>query len=155
MSIPKSHAPHLWVVIVVLTLSGCSLIPGQTPAATQPFVITITRAPTPLATFAILKGKVTVGPLTPVVRVDQPTPTPAPAVFTTRAIHIINDETQALVQKVNFKPDGTYYVELPPGRYRIELVKNGMDRARELPKVIVLERGQAITLDIDIDTGIR
>lgn len=142
---------YAFLFLVVLT--GCSVLPQ--PLNTQAPLPTITYAPTPLATFAILKGKVTVGPLTPVMKLDQPTTTPAPAVFTSRAINIYNDETQALVQKVNFKPDGTYYAELPAGRYRIELVKNGMDRARELPKVIVLERGQAIILDIDIDTGIR
>ncbi len=145
----------LLAFLSLLLVTGCVVLPQPQPLNTQAPMPTITYAPTPLATFGILMGKVTVGPLTPVVRVDQPTPTPAPAVFTSRAINIINDETQAVVVKVNFKPDGTYYIELAPGRYRIELVKNGMDRAKELPKVFVLGRGQAVTLDIEIDTGIR
>lgn len=143
----------IWVFLFLVVLTGCSVLPQ--PLNTMAPLPTITYAPTPLATFAILKGKVTVGPLTPVVKLDQPTPTPSPAVFTSRAINIINDETQAVVQKVSFKADGTFYAELPPGRYRIELVKNGMDRAKDLPKVVVLGRGQAVIFDIEIDTGIR
>lgn len=142
------------LIMLLGSLAGCDLLPEPAPAATLP-AVTYTPAPTPLATFGIIMGKAVVGPLTPVVRVDQPTPTPAPMVFTSRAINILNDETQALVQQVNFKPDGTYMVELPPGRYRIELVKNGMDRAKDLPRVIILGRGQAVIFDIEIDTGIR
>lgn len=155
MKIRTFDTYFLLFVFLICIMAGCTFLPESLPTATQVPLMTNSPAPTPLATFGIIKGKVTVGPLTPVERVDQPTPTPAPAVFTSRAINILDDETQVVIKKVFFKADGTYQVELPPGRYRLELVKNGMDRAKNLPKVILLERGQAIVFDVEIDTGIR
>ncbi len=51
--------------------------------------------------------------------------------------------------------DGTYWVELSPGTYLVDINRVGMDRSAEVPKTIQIRAGEMVTLDIDIDTGIR
>lgn len=107
---------------------------------------------------ATLKGKVSVGPLTPVERVPEAgtTPTPIPAiVFTSRSINIYQADGKTLVKKVAFQGDGTYQVELAPGTYVVNTAPEKIERARDLPKTIQLHPGETVELDIDIDTGIR
>jgi hypothetical protein len=124
--------------LLISLLAGCS-----TPAAVAP---------------GILKGKVTVGPLTPVERVPEPgeTPSPIPAeVFTSRSVDILKADGRTLVKHVPFQGDGTYQVELPPGTYVVASPAGQFEHARELPKTIVLKSGAVVVLDLDIDTGIR
>ncbi len=114
--------------------------------------------PQPAAGMALLWGKVTVGPLTPVERAPEkgkaPTPIP-PQVFTSRSIDILQPNGMTLVQNVPFNGDGTYQVELPPGNYIVKLSGGGMGRAAGLPKMVQLQAGQVEEMDINIDTGIR
>jgi hypothetical protein len=103
----------------------------------------------------ILEGKVTIGPLQPVERVGQPTPTPAPEVFTSRSLNIFRQDGKTLVTSLHFNPDGTYRVSLPAGTYVVDIPHSGIGFARPLPKTITIHSGETIQLDIDIDTGIR
>ncbi len=102
----------------------------------------------------LLKGKVNIGPLTPVERVGVPTPIPPPEVFTSRGIEIYK-ENGVLERTLYFNPDGTLSVSLPVGTYRVELIQTGIDHASELPAVITIRENQTTVLDITIDTGIR
>jgi hypothetical protein len=101
-----------------------------------------------------LEGMVSVGPLTPVERVGVPTPIPPPEVFTSRGIKIFNS-LGILVKEVHFNADGTYSVELSPGKYRVELLSTGIEHATELPATVQIFPNQTTTLNISIDTGIR
>lgn len=110
----------------------------------------------PEAMPAVLQGKVSIGPLSPV----EPAPGKAPAtlpaeLFTSRSMDIFQPDGKTLVKNISFNPDGTYKVELPPGTYVIDLKKSGLDQAEGLPKTITLNPGETQTLDITIDTGIR
>ena len=105
--------------------------------------------------YAVLKGSVSVGPLTPVVRPDStPEPVP-PEVYTSRAILIYKPNGKTLVQRVQFNPDGTYSVELKPGTYLLDLPPEGIEHSDQLPQTITLEAGETRHFDFDIDTGIR
>lgn len=120
-----------------------SLLAGCAGAAVEPGVI---------------QGKVTVGPLTPVERVPEPgeTPSPIPAqVYTSRSVDILKADGRTLVKHVQFQGDGTYKVELPPGTYVVASPAGQFEHARELPKTVTLKSGEVVTLDLDIDTGIR
>lgn len=109
----------------------------------------------PIPALGTLAGKVSVGPLTPVERVDAtPAPVP-PEVYTTRAINVLSPDGKTLVKSVSFQADGTYRVELPPGEYLVELKRNGIDRAAELPAQITIHSGEILILDLNIDTGMR
>jgi hypothetical protein len=106
------------------------------------------------STMGRLEGTVSVGPLTPVERVGVPTPTPPPEVFTSRGIKLFNS-LGILVKEVHFNADGTYSVELYPGKYRVELLSTGIEHATELPATVQIFSNQTTTLNISIDTGIR
>lgn len=135
----KSWTVVILAALLTALLSGCN----QRETAEAP---------------AVLEGKVTVGPLSPVEHATEPgvTPSPIPAeVFTSRSVQIYREDGKTLVQTVSFKADGTYRVELPPGMYVVAMPSGKFESARELPKTVTLKAGETVQLDIDIDTGIR
>jgi hypothetical protein len=103
----------------------------------------------------ILTGKVAVGPLTPVERIDVTPPVPDPAVFTSRKPLLYDADGKTLVQEIGIQAAGYYGVYNPtvvPGTYKLGY--NYMGSVRFLPDVTV-EAGKTTTRDVDIDTGIR
>ena len=46
-------------------------------------------------------------------------------------------------------------VALPPGDYRVELARSGIDISKDLPQTVTITSGQVTRLDVNIDTGIR
>jgi hypothetical protein len=123
--------------------------------------------------FGRLSGNVSIGPLSPVQREGTVEPTPAPEVdaratsaratayaratnvwATGRTIVIYEEDGQTEVKRVQVRPDGTYEIILLNGRYVVDIGRSGIDSAADLPKTVQINGGR-ITLDIDIDTGIR
>ena len=102
-----------------------------------------------------LEGNVSIGPLRPAERAGEPPPLPPPEAYALRSISIFKEDGATLVTSVKINPDGTYRVALPPGTYVVGIGRTGMDRARGLPKTIVIPAGQTVRLDISIDTGMR
>jgi FtsP/CotA-like multicopper oxidase with cupredoxin domain len=104
---------------------------------------------------AVLKGSVTVGPLTPVEHPDAtPMPVP-PEVYTSRAVNIYKADGETLVETVHFNTDGTYEVELKPGTYVVALPPGGIEYSKQLPQTVTLKTSETFLLNFDIDTGIR
>lgn len=102
-----------------------------------------------------LIGKVTVGPLTPVERVDAtPAPIP-PEVYTSRALIISTPDGKKQIIRRAFNRDGIYQIDLSPGEYLVDIEQSGIDSASGLPALITIHSGEILILDIDIDTGIR
>jgi len=102
-----------------------------------------------------LAGAVVVGPLVPVERPGEPTPSPVAEVFTSRGLLIFSLPNDRLAAELRFRADGSYRVELPAGDYRVELAPTGIDRAEGLPAEVHIRSGQVTYLDVSIDTGIR
>jgi len=102
-----------------------------------------------------LEGNVTIGPLRPADRIGEPPLAPPPAAYAMRSINIFREDGATLVANVRIKLDGTYRVALAPGSYVVDIARTGMDRARSLPKTIVITTGQIVRLNIHIDTGMR
>ncbi len=126
------------VSIVVMILGACSILPGR-----------------PSQAAGILQGKVSVGPLQPVERAGVTPPPPPAEVYTSRGIAIYSENGATLVKSLHFNPDGTYQVELQPGKYLVKLIPSGIDRSKEIPAGITIISGGILKLDINIDTGIR
>ena len=101
-----------------------------------------------------LEGHASIGPLTPVERVGVPTPTPSPAVCTSRGLIILAGDGKTEVTNFNLQSDCTYRVALKPGTYVVQL-KPGGGFSRDLPKTVQIQSGQTTRLDLTIDTGIR
>jgi len=101
-----------------------------------------------------LEGVVTIGPLCPVepcqVSDEQRT-----LAYGARSLVITSEGFSAKVYTVKFEPDGHYHIELPAGRYRVTIGKNGMDRSPDVPVSVVITRGKTVTFSLSIDTGIR
>ena len=103
----------------------------------------------------LLEGHVTIGPLVPVVREGEPEPTPGPEVYASRQIVVFASDGQTEVARVQIDGKGNYRVELPAGKYVVDINHVGIDMAKELPKRVEVVSGQVTCLDVEIDTGIR
>ncbi len=128
-----------FVVLAVAAVSGCATSGNQ-------------------AGTGILTGKVTVGPLTPVERIDVTPPVPDPAVFTSRKLLLYEADGKTLIQEIGIQAAGyygVYNVTLKPGTYVLGYPPQGVGGARGLPTVVKIEDGKTTTFDVDIDTGIR
>lgn len=146
-------------IAAIFLLTACSLnaplslTPLASPTRTPPPIASQTSAPA--QSTGKLTGRVTIGPLRPVERIGEPTPTISPEVFAARSINVFAADGTTLVTNVKINPDGTYSVILPPGNYVVNIARTGIDRARNLPKPVTIVSGATVELDIDIDTGIR
>lgn len=105
-----------------------------------------------------LSGNVTVGPLTPVERVDATPILPPPEVFTSRHLIVYKADGKTKVADVDIQPAGyygIYSISLSPGTYVLDYQRQGIGHASPLPKQVVIEAGKATVVDVDFDTGIR
>jgi hypothetical protein len=96
-----------------------------------------------LVALVLVRGSVTIGPLTPVCRVGTPCDGPAPHV-------VLTFTSGARSVRVTTGARGTYAVELQPGTYAVTASK-GM---RISPAQIVVRSGPR-RQSFAIDTGIR
>ena len=106
-------------------------------------------------TTGTLRGHVTIGPIKPVVQPgDDPEDVP-PEVYDARKIMVYDVSGKKLIAQVDIGHDGNYSVDLDAGTYLIDINNLGIDNSNEVPTTIELVSGESVTLDIDIDTGIR
>jgi hypothetical protein len=102
----------------------------------------------------MLKGRVTIGPIWPVETPGETRVIP-PKVYEARKVMVYDKGGKRLIKEVSLSSQGYYSVQLDPGIYTVDINRIGIDSSREVPKPIVIESGQTVVLDIDIDTGIR
>ncbi len=102
-----------------------------------------------------LEGHVSIGPLLPVQRSGEPTPTVPPDAYAARQIIVYQADGKTVVTRLTPDKDGNYRVQLAPGTYVVGMARVGIDRARDLPATVTVTSGQTTRLDIDVDTGIR
>lgn len=152
------------LIFLSLCLSACASPITPQPYPIAPNLPASSPAPPSLASptavrgqnIGTLTGRVTIGPLRPgPVRLGETPPPIPPEVYAARTIQIFAADGATLVTNVKINPDGTYMVTLPSGNFVVNLTRTGIDHARGLPKTITISSGMTLTLDIDIDTGIR
>ncbi|MBI4236451.1 MAG: hypothetical protein HY688_03735 [Chloroflexi bacterium] len=102
-----------------------------------------------------LWGVVTIGPLAPVQRMDEPPPTPRPEVYAARKILVYEENGRTLMRQVEIGPTGRYAVHLAAGTYVVDVKREGVGGAKGLPRAVTVQAGRSVELDVDIDTGIR
>ena len=133
--IMKTFIPgSILLVFIVIFATGC---------------LTAHEAPS-----GILEGKVTIGPICPVERIDQPC-TPAPGAYEARKIFIFRNDGKTLVKTVTIDANGHYRAELKEDTYIVEINHIGIDRSPDVPAFITVMSGQTVAFNITIDTGIR
>jgi hypothetical protein len=102
----------------------------------------------------IIKGTVSVGPVCPVEEKGVPCDIP-PEVFTSREVVILTGDGTEEIARTFLSPSGAYQIELPPGKYLVDIGKKGVDFSKELPKKITILPGETVEFNFSIDTGIR
>jgi len=104
-----------------------------------------------------LEGIISIGPLCPVEK-DPPDPDCLPTLETYKAfpVTIWTSNGRRKITQVNPALNGSYKIELNPGRYLI-ILETGQNRigSSNLPAEVVIVSQAKTTLNIDIDTGIR
>ena len=108
----------------------------------------------PAAPKGTLQGQVTIGPICPVERPDQPC-LPTPETYAARQVLVMRPDGATVVATVSLNQTGYYRVDLDPGTYVVDMNHAGIDRSPDVPRTITLSAGETVTLDISIDTGIR
>ena len=106
-----------------------------------------------------LEGTVSIGPIWPVERPEENRPVSL-EVFAARKIMVYDEQGEKLIQTVAIVQigqsiEGHYSVQLKPGDYVVDINKAGIDHSADVPRTVEIKTGQTVTLDIDIDTGIR
>ena len=107
-----------------------------------------------------LEGGVSIGPVFPgPERPDENRPVPA-EVFAARKVTVYDETGKSLVQTVDIRQidqraTGYYSVQLRPGVYMVDINHVGIDKSADVPKKITLKAGEIVTVNLDIDTGIR
>ena len=107
----------------------------------------------------LLQGAVTIGPISPVEGPGECPPV-SPEVFASRNLIIYDESGRHLVREVYFTqigngPTGYYTAQIAPGTYVIDINHNGVDTVDNLPQKITVTADETITIDVNIDTGIR
>ncbi len=107
----------------------------------------------------LLIGAVTIGPITPVQKTGECPPVP-PEVFNERKLMIYDESGEHLVREVYFTQidggaTGYYAATIGAGTYTVDINHYGIDRAANFPMTITVSKDETVTIDVDIDTGIR
>ena len=107
----------------------------------------------------LLQGAVTIGPISPVEQPGGNPPVP-PEVFSSRYLIIYDESGKNLVREVYFTQigqgaTGYYTAQIAPGTYVIDINHLGVDRVANLPVTITVIADETVTIDVNIDTGIR
>ena len=101
-----------------------------------------------------LQGTVTIGPIWPVERPGEQPPIP-PEVYQSRKVMVYDKTGNKLIATIDLSDEGHYSIELPAGSYTVDINYIGIDHSSDVPREIQLSSGETVTLNIDIDTGIR
>lgn len=99
-----------------------------------------------------VSGHVTIGPICPVERIDNPCVVP-PEVYTSRNVVVYAPDKITVKKKVALDTEGNYAIGLTPGTYWIQIQPAGIGEGEKKKVTIVSPETQ--TVDFDIDTGIR
>ena len=136
----KGHPPSTLVILLVLLFFfSCS---AKHSTMTDPTVL------------GTLDGRVTIGPICPVERIDQPCD-PPPEMYAKHKLLVLAADTKKKVSEITMDGKGYFHEVLPPGDYLIDFVPHDIGISPPQPKEVNIVAGQKAWLDIDIDTGIR
>ena len=137
-----------------LPLEAVSIEPlrhAGTPPPTEYTLNLRVGTPAPALSISGVRGRVTIGPMCPVMRLDQPCPDRPYA-----ASLVVRDSAGRLVAPVESDAEGLFALPLPEGRYVIGPASGSAVRLPSAaPQEFRVEGGRWTTLEISFDSGIR
>lgn len=139
-----------------LVVEGVGIEPARVAGAPQPssYLLHIRVRAAPVSDHLGLsgvRGRVTIGPMCPVMRADQPCPDQP-----YQATLVVRDAKGQEIARVQSSSDGTYALPLPPGAYVMDPLTPSASRlpfAAKRPFEVTASTWT--TLDIPFDSGIR
>lgn len=121
------------------------------------FNFSVTNA-TDTLVFGTLSGVMTIGPVCPVQKIDNPC-FPFAEMFAAQPLLVFSEIQKVLTQMATLTPDrlGKFSIDLPVGNYYIRLAQNhtGPGGVTGLPLSINITEGSTTNINVAIDTGIR
>ena len=97
-------------------------------------------------------GHITIGPICPVESIDHPCVVPSET-YTSRNVVVYAPDRTTVIKKASLDTQGNYTIPLTVGTYWIQIQPAGIGVGEKKKVTIVVS--QTITVDFDIDTGIR
>jgi hypothetical protein len=135
---------------ILFLLSGCQT---ATTYTTNPPIGTATTSITnPTLGTGVLEGKVWIGPLPggPPEKLGLPYP---PEIYQPRKVMVYDADHIKLVKPVDITEKGYYSVELPAGKYTVDINYVGTDWSNDVPRKLILQPGIHINADITFNIG--
>jgi hypothetical protein len=156
---------EVWVLIVLaLAIVGggayvLSRSQTQTPLPAGTATPTGTTTTTTVTTTTqkstgMLKGNMTIGPICPVERVDQPC-NPTPAMYAAHLVYVYDSSRTKLITTLTPDGQGNFSTTLPEGSYFVDVEHLRIGSVTGAPRTVTIASGKTATLSISIDTGIR
>ncbi len=104
----------------------------------------------------ILDGVMTIGPICPVERIDNPCK-PTPQMFAERKVAVFKGDPKILVKTLTPDANGRFSATLPAGVYYVELVNpvSSPTTVLGVPATVTIQKNSTFRIDISIDTGLR
>lgn len=139
------------------TASGTCMLTDRDFTAT--IVIAAASPATSTGTTAVstgrLIGTMTIGPICPVERADNPC-LPTPEMFAAHPVTVYTKDRANVVATLTPDAHGAFSAPLPPGTYVVDTPHTSTPpTVRGVPKTITITAGGDTAVSIDIDTGIR
>lgn len=171
----RGFAPILIVIIIAaaIVLGGGALYYGKKSSVPKPVACTLEAKQCPDGSYVsrtgpncefaactgvgngVFSGKISIGPICPVERIDVPCPVP-PEAYAAREFLVLSGDQKQTIASFHADARGNYSVSLPSGTYVVVSAKTGIGyMSKDLPSTITIEAGQTTILNIGIDTGIR
>ncbi len=136
------------------TKPGCNpacVVSSDTRTAEINWRCTGAVIPKPETAKGHVTGTVSIGPICPVEREGVPCEVPA-EVYTSRSVVVYDRDGVTVLEKTPLTSKGTYDIALKAGTYWIQIEPAGIGPGEK--KQVTISDG-TVTLDFDIDTGIR
>ncbi len=103
-----------------------------------------------------LSGHIYIGPICPVESMPpNPNCLPNSATYAAHPIYVYTANRSTLLHTLIANRSGNFSVSLAPGRYLVDVTHSQVGSVSGVPTTITIVSGQAITVNINIDTGIR
>lgn len=147
------------IILSIFLISACEPFanPQDTPSPSVSPSITPSpsASPTenPIAETGTLRVKVEIGPLCPVepcnISDEQ-----KESIYSSRYILIYNQDRSRLIESVQLNKTGIFERKLERGIYILDMAKQGIEKTN-LPTQVAIIEDQKVSVNINIDTGIR
>lgn len=108
----------------------------------------------PLKGTGILKGNVSISPICPVEKIDNPC-SPTPAMYAAAKIYIYTIDKKTLVTTITPDNMGNFLTTLAKGGYFIDMTRQPVGSISGVPRTVYILDGKTNMISIKVDTGIR